>query len=236
MTTPKPRAKTIPRKVSIMQANLEEQKRATGSRTACPRLPRAHITSIAAARSTDLPFHQSTHPTIYSSTQPIIPLGRGRSQSEPSPVLFVRRRGLINSLVPRPPNRPSAFVRKWSSPFVAKYQETSRPAKESSRDISRFVKVCREINQKISAVAINREMNSPKRRKRGHEFLIGPTSALALPWVAAEVTRQTTLDIGPSSLDLIPQPPPIQESNNPAIHSDIRAAQIQVYPALSRFI
>jgi hypothetical protein len=45
-TTRTPRAKTIPRKVSIMRTNLAEQKRAIGSRTACPWRPRAHVTSI----------------------------------------------------------------------------------------------------------------------------------------------------------------------------------------------
>jgi hypothetical protein len=131
-----------------------------------------------------------------SSLSPAIPVGRGRSQSEPSPVLFVRRRALINFLIPGPPGSPSASVAKLQSRFVAKYPETRRLQNHPSRDISRFVKVCREINQNTSAVAINREMNSPARRRRSHEALINSDSSFCLHpsclrWVAAEVMRQT---------------------------------------------
>jgi hypothetical protein len=66
---------------------------------------------------------------------------------------------------------PSRFIAKRTSRFVKKYQQISRPQNPTGRDISRFVKVCREINQKVSPVAINREMNSPKRRKRGDELM-----------------------------------------------------------------
>jgi hypothetical protein len=114
----------------------------------------------------------------FPSVASVRAVGRGCSQSEPSPVLFVRRRPLIHSRVPRPPRSPSAFVAKCSSRYVTKYPDTSRRQRESSRDISRFVKVCREINQKVSAVAINREINSPKRGKRSQGVLPNYRSAV----------------------------------------------------------
>ncbi|MDB6034665.1 MAG: hypothetical protein JWM16_5003 [Verrucomicrobiales bacterium] len=105
-----------------MQANLEEQKRAVGSGTACPRLPRTRITFIIHRR-------RRGHETLINSPSPLppihshglthsrshalptaAPVGRGRSQSEPSPVLFVRRRALIGSMVP--PARPFSHLRQ----------------------------------------------------------------------------------------------------------------------------
>jgi hypothetical protein len=58
----------------------------------------------------------------------------------------------------------SAVVAKWPSRFVEKYQETPRLQNHPSRDISRFVKVCRETIQSASAVAKNRDIKpSPLR-------------------------------------------------------------------------
>jgi hypothetical protein len=48
-----------------MRTNLKDARRAIGSGKACPRLPRAHVTSGVAAQSTALPIHQSTYPTIH---------------------------------------------------------------------------------------------------------------------------------------------------------------------------
>jgi hypothetical protein len=44
------------------------------------------------------------------------PVGRGRSQSEPSPVLFVRRRALINSPAPHSPRSSCAPVQNPAGP------------------------------------------------------------------------------------------------------------------------
>ncbi|MDB6029710.1 MAG: hypothetical protein JWM16_48, partial [Verrucomicrobiales bacterium] len=58
----------------------------------------------------------------------------------------------------------SAVIAKWPSRFVEKYQETPRLQNHPSRDISRFVKVCRETIQSASAVAKNRDIKpSPLR-------------------------------------------------------------------------
>ncbi|MDB6029667.1 MAG: hypothetical protein JWM16_5 [Verrucomicrobiales bacterium] len=63
----------------------------------------AEVVRQTAAHPSNPTIQESTNPTIRSSTQLITSVGQGRSQSEPSPVLFVRRRALIHTLVPRPP-------------------------------------------------------------------------------------------------------------------------------------
>ncbi|MDB6032496.1 MAG: hypothetical protein JWM16_2834 [Verrucomicrobiales bacterium] len=107
---------------------------------------------------------------------------------------------------------PSAFVAKWSSRIVTKYPETPRLKNQSNRDISRFVKVCRARNQKVSAVAINREMKSPKRRRRSHETLVKPDSSFYLHpsylrAVAADVRRRSNPALESSGLvGTVPSP------------------------------
>jgi hypothetical protein len=64
------------------------------------------------AQPFDPTIQESNYPTIRSSTQPTTSIGRGRSQSELSPVLFVRGRALIHSLVPRPPRSAPLPLRK----------------------------------------------------------------------------------------------------------------------------
>jgi hypothetical protein len=63
----------------------------------------ADVRRQTAAQPVHPTIQESSCPTLYLPTQPITQVGRGRSQSEPSPVLFVHRRALIHSLVQRPP-------------------------------------------------------------------------------------------------------------------------------------
>jgi hypothetical protein len=61
---------------------------------------------------------------------PVTPLGRGRSQSEPSPVLFVRRPALINSQTPRPLLPPvQNGVATPQPPFASPLQGCASPGK-----------------------------------------------------------------------------------------------------------
>ncbi|MDB6034129.1 MAG: hypothetical protein JWM16_4467 [Verrucomicrobiales bacterium] len=90
---------------------------------------------------------QPTNPTIHSITQPITPVVRGRSQSEPSPVFFVRRQAQIKPHHCTRRKRGHEFLIDLGSPFARPHiSYLSRSTAKSSRTdwnaLSRVIAGC----------------------------------------------------------------------------------------------